>query len=233
MIRDSRKRMRVQASLFLLWASVGCLSMDPISSYSSGQRELAETPSALEPEPSAPLPEETEAVEPPPPAEPDVLEGLPGNGEVELDPGLAEEEPPAPEPLPSCAAEGEFESGDGVSCYLISSQDASWPDALSSCQSWGGSLVKIDSRVEDDLLGERMSTTFWIAASDRVQEGQMFWSGGAPLTFTNWSPGQPDDFQGREDCVVKTSPAGTWNDRPCGNVIPYVCERSQDSAQAL
>jgi hypothetical protein len=227
----------MQASLSLLWGSVGCLSMEPISSYSGGQRELVEAPAALEPEPGAQLPEaelpeaqlpETaEGVEALPSEEPDVMEGLPGDGEVALAPGAGEEQPPAPEPLPSCAAEGEFASGDGASCYLVSSQDAGWLDALETCQSWGGSLVNIDSREEDDLLGERMATTFWIAASDRVQEGQMFWSGGRPLGFSNWTPGQPDDFQGREDCVVKTAPAGTWNDRPCGNVFPFVCERSE------
>lgn len=227
MMRDPRKLVRMQASLSLLWASLGCLSMEPISSYSSGQPELVEAPAALEPEPEAPLPVVME-VEELPPAEPDVMEGLPGDGEVALAPGQGEEPPPEPEPSSSCGSEDEFENGDGSSCYRISSQNAAWPDALETCQSWGGSLVNIDSREEDDLLGERMTTTFWIAASDRVQEGQMFWSGGAPLAFSNWTQGQPDDFQGREDCVVKTAPAGTWNDRPCGNVFPYVCERSQE-----
>ncbi len=236
MMRDSRKLMRMQAPLCLLWASVGCLSMEPISSYSSGQREVADVPAALEPEPAA-IPDGADelAVEPgaeageqlPVAMDPELAEGLPGDGEVALDPGLAEE-PPAPEPEPTCAGEGEFASSDGASCYLLSSQNATWPDALVACESWGGSLVSIESREEDELLGEHMTATFWIAASDRVQEGRMFWSGGAPLTFTNWSPGQPDDFQDREDCVVKTAPAGTWNDRPCTNVIPYVCERSQE-----
>ena len=70
-----------------------------------------------------------------------------------------------------------------------------------------------------------MGITFWIAASDRDQEGLMLWSGGAPLDFTNWGMGQPDDFQGREDCVAKMRMAGAWNDLPCGNQIAYVCER--------
>ena len=235
MMRDSRKLMHTQVAPAALWVgvgclSLGCLSLEPISSYSSGERELVEAPAALEPEPEVPPPPDPleGAGEPPAPVEPDVVEGLPGDGDVALDPGVTEE-PLAPEPPPSsCAGAGEFESSDGTSCYLISSENAAWPDALDSCESWGGSLVKIDSQEEDELLGERMTTTFWIAASDRVVEGQVFWAGGAPLTFSNWSQGQPDDFQGREDCVVKTAPAGTWNDRPCGNVIPYVCERSQE-----
>lgn len=233
MMRDPRKLRPMQASLSLLWASVGCLSMEPISSYSSGERALAEAPAALEPEFETPLPDgplsvDTEGAAAAPPDEPSVMEGPPGDGQVALDPGVEEAPLPEPEPLPSCIGPGEFASDDGASCYLASSQDATWLDALESCESWGGSLVKIDSREEDDLLGERMTTTFWIAASDRVQEGQVFWSGGAPLLFTNWSQGQPDDFQGREDCVVKTAPAGTWNDRPCGNVNPFVCERSEE-----
>jgi hypothetical protein len=225
------------ASLVLLGAGVGCLSMEPISSYSSGQPEVAEVATPLEPPPTDSASESTEGAAPP---DEQVIEGLPGDGEVALDPGedsgeepgtssemapgSAEEEPPAA----SCAATGEFASSDGTSCYRSSTQNAAWTDALASCESWGGSLVNIGSPAEDAFLSTRMSTTFWIAASDRAQEGRMFWSGGTPVEFANWSPGQPDDFQGREDCVVKISPAGTWNDRPCGNVIPYVCERSQE-----
>jgi hypothetical protein len=221
MMRDSQKLVRT-ASLSLLWASVGCLAMEPIASYSEGRGDAVEAPSALEPESVVP-----EAAEP---AEPDVVEGLPGQGEIALEPGVAQEEPSAPEPdpLPSCAGTGEFASGDGASCYLTSSQDAAWPAALASCETWGGSLVSIDSLEEDRFLGERVRTSFWLAVSDRVQEGRMLGSGGDPVAFFNWSPGQPDDFQGREDCVVKTTPAGTWNDRPCSNVIGYVCERGAD-----
>ncbi|MEY4546978.1 MAG: hypothetical protein RL685_3173 [Pseudomonadota bacterium] len=227
MMRDSQKLVRI-ASLPLLWASVGCLAMEPIASYSEGRPDVVESPSALEPEAAAPTPSvggEAAALE-----EPDVVEGLPGEGEIALEPGVAQEEPSAPEPdpLPRCAGTGEFASGDGASCYLTSSQNAAWPDALSSCETWGGSLVNIDSLEEDRFLGERVRTSFWLAVSDRAQEGRMLGSGGDPVDFFNWSPGQPDDFQGREDCVVKTTPAGTWNDRPCSNVIAYVCERGED-----
>jgi Lectin C-type domain len=226
MMRDSRKLVRMQASLSLLWASVGCLSIDPISSYSAGRSEVGEVPAALEPESAAPVPDSSEVQEEAAPS--DVLEGVPGEGDIALDPGVTQEEPPAPEPVSTCTGMGEFASSDGARCYLTSSQNAAWQDALESCESWGGSLVNIESREEDTFLGQRVQTSFWIAASDRVQEGRMLSSGGDPLAFFNWTAGQPDDFQGREDCVVKTTPAGTWNDRPCGNVIAYVCERSPD-----
>lgn len=227
MMRDSQQLVRM-ASLSLLWASVGCLSMEPISSYSEGGIQVDQVPAGLEPESAAPLSEPSGMLAPS--AEPDVLEGLPGEGEIALEPGVAQEEPPLaePEPLRSCTGTGEFASGDGASCYLTSSQDAAWPDALSSCETWGGSLVNIGSLAEDSFLGERVRANFWIAASDRAQEGRMLWSGGDPVAFSNWSPGQPDDFQGREDCVLKIAPAGTWNDRPCSNLIAFVCERSAD-----
>ena len=189
---------------------------------------------ALEPAPQA------TPVEPPP--EPDgqipVSEGAPGEG-IALEPALQPEsmppeampeEPPALEaaPMPSCAGAGEFSSADGQTCYLAATQGASWTDAVAACQMWGGGLVIIDARAEDELLGQHITAASWIGASDLVQEGRMLWVGGAPVTFGNWGMGQPDDFQGREDCVVKTLPAGSWNDLPCRNLNAYVCERREN-----
>src|SRR5688572_28677082 len=175
MMRDSRKLVCMRTALSLLWANAGCLSMEPISSYSSGQRDVAEVSTALEPAPADPS-SDPQGMEGAAPAD-DVLEGLPGDGEVPLDPGVdtidgpeqgaelgagsAEEEPS----VVDCVATGEFASSDGTSCYLSSAENASWTDALERCESWGGSLVNIDSPAEDAFLATRVTSTFWIAAS--------------------------------------------------------------------
>jgi hypothetical protein len=177
-----------------------------------------------------------------PEGQPTVSEGAPGQGDIELEPALQADamQPDAPDPMqaappasepaamPSCAGPGEFPSADGQTCYRAATQSATWMDAFTGCQTWGGGLAIIDSREEDELIGQHRAASSWIGASDLVQEGRMLWIGGAPLTFGNWAMGQPDDFQGLEDCVVKTMPAGSWNDLPCRNLNAYVCERREN-----
>ena len=56
----------------------------------------------------------------------------------------------------------------------------------------------------------------FIGASDRVEEGSFYWeSTGKRLSYTNWAPGQPDNWQ-NEDCsgMIFGDP-GKWNDGSC------------------
>jgi hypothetical protein len=223
----------------LLGAAIGgCFSLEPLSSYSSGGPTLRETPAVEQPAPSAPepaaAPSEPETEEP-------VSEGAPGEGALALEPSEALEPGAASEPdempqqtasepaeTPPCSGPGEFPSADAQTCYRAVTQAASWTDAFAGCQAWGGGLVIIDSAEEDELIGQHIAASSWIGASDLVQEGRMLWIGGAPVTFANWAMGQPDDFQAREDCVVKIVPAGSWNDLPCRNLNTYVCERPEN-----
>jgi hypothetical protein len=124
-----------------------------------------------------------------------------------------------------CDGAGEFLSASGSSCYRLVAAPASAAAAGTACAAWGGDLVEIDSAAEDAFLGTRISAQVWIGANDRVTEGTMVWSNGSPLQYANWAMGQPDNYLGAEDCVVKLSPAGTWNDTSCASLSAYVCER--------
>jgi hypothetical protein len=224
-LSDKPARWRVWLGA-LIAPSLGCLSLEPLSSYSEGSRDLPESAPVMD----SMLPAADVELPLLPDEGVDVSEGLPAEGELALEPAQTEQEPPLVEPElgPSCTGTGEFPNAAGSTCYLRSSQNASWMQALASCQAWGGGLAVIDSREEDDFLGARLDVNFWLGASDQLQEGRVLWTGGAPLAFSNWGRGQPDDFQGREDCVIKTMPVGSWNDLPCGNANAYVCERSAD-----
>ena len=210
----------------LVASSLGCVSLEPLSSYSDGTRAAQEPAPVSDPTPPA-------AAEEPPLAVVDAVddsEGLPADGELALQPVMAVEEPPPLEPelSPSCTGPGEFANAQGTGCYLRSAANAGWIEAERSCQTWGGGLVVVDSPEEDAFLGTHLDVSFWIGASDLVQEGRVLWNGGAPLGFSHWAMGEPNDFQGREDCVVKAMPVGSWNDLPCRNLNAYVCERGAE-----
>ncbi|MEO1521491.1 MAG: calcium-binding protein, partial [Cyanobacteria bacterium J06633_2] len=44
------------------------------------------------------------------------------------------------------------------------------------------------------------------------QEGTFEWVNGEAVTFTDWAPGEPNDFRGREDFVEMNFSNGRWND---------------------
>ena len=50
---------------------------------------------------------------------------------------------------------------------------------------------------------------------------------GKPLTYARWRPGQPDDYQGRENCGkmhVNGAQKAKWNDNDCNNKYGYICQ---------
>jgi hypothetical protein len=81
--------------------------------------------------------------------------------------------------------------------------------------------VTIDS-AEEDRAVSRLRPDTWLGASDEAQEGVWVWVTGEPFTYTNWDFGEPNDAGG-EDCAVYAE-FGTWNDVPCTEYWPFVCE---------
>lgn len=43
--------------------------------------------------------------------------------------------------------------------------------------------------------------------------------------YHNWSPGEPNDADGNEDCVVMRQD-GTFNDIPCFIKKPFICKKT-------
>ncbi|MFM5960546.1 MAG: lectin-like protein, partial [Dolichospermum sp.] len=53
----------------------------------------------------------------------------------------------------------------------------------------------------------------WIGLTDEVTEGTFKWANGEAVTYTNWSPGQPDDnFGGQDYAYINFLNPGKWDD---------------------
>jgi hypothetical protein len=107
------------------------------------------------------------------------------------------------------------------------------------CNSWGGSLSEIH-----DLSGQMCAhdlaiadrTTFGLRQQDDAIARGDGWSWnpvapnpGAPVTFTNWNTGRPDDGNDNtenhgEQCA-HIERNGFWDDAPCGDTHPFLCSR--------
>ena len=52
------------------------------------------------------------------------------------------------------------------------------------------------------------------------------WSDGTPVSYINWDIGQPDSFDGREECTQRLGELGYWTDVYCEVTKPFVCKQS-------
>lgn len=112
---------------------------------------------------------------------------------------------------------------DGHEYLLLESSD--WSSAEAEAIALGGHLVTIDYALEQEFVVRAFANfddvprALWIGLNDTAAEGTFTWADGTPLGFTNWNPGQPNNF-GNEDHVLivpsgLTDPLlepGMWND---------------------
>ena len=66
------------------------------------------------------------------------------------------------------------------------------------------------------MLAITESAGAWIGATDAVSEGTWMWSDGTPWDYQTWAGGQPDDWDGNEDCALMWA-SGAWNDGQCSD----------------
>lgn len=166
-----------------------------------------------------------------------------------------------PLPVVDCAPHGALAQPFDGHCYELETASKTFDDAVSDCQALGAHLVTISSagRTLAQFLAENAfvwqlagSTDSWIGATDGRGPHQpgdgtySSWITGEPMTFDNWSSGQPNNARSScqdgiacscdksacyEHCGFLWDTAGKqmdavpgWNDRVCDHQLPYVCE---------
>jgi Ca2+-binding RTX toxin-like protein len=97
--------------------------------------------------------------------------------------------------------------------YLLS-KATQWQTAQTEAKQLGGNLVTINSQAEEKLLQDRFgkANPFWIGINDVAVEGQWKWASGEAVTYTNWVPGGPDNFNGNQDYGQLNFYNGQWDD---------------------
>ncbi len=103
---------------------------------------------------------------------------------------------------------------------------ATWQASEDAAVRVGAHLATIRSQAEQDWLVERYGSfrltrsqwilSPWIGFSDQRLEGVFEWASGDPVTYVNWYPGEPNNWNGNEDhtLIVHASQpeAGFWWD---------------------
>lgn len=117
-----------------------------------------------------------------------------------------------------------------ISCYFVSSVSKNWTLSRQECIDEGADLVVIDSLEEQEFLNMLMhkGQNVWIGLTDSLQEGTWMWVDGSNVTTKFWQPGQPNSYNGNQDCgenLQKTPGVGQWNDDGCFAVQNWICEK--------
>jgi hypothetical protein len=122
---------------------------------------------------------------------------------------------------------------DGRTHYVYSTL-MNWPESRAFCLGMGQDLPSITSEAQnqaflaatDDFGGTDACVN--LGATDASQEGTFVWTDGAPWTYSNWNPGEPNDAERIEDCAMifvgsSSRRYGRWNDGICSWPCYVVC----------
>jgi len=108
--------------------------------------------------------------------------------------------------------------------YYCSLQSATWPTAKTTCEANGGYLAVVNNSAENEFLANLLiQQSAWIGCTDVNSEGHFQWVNGDALTYTNWYPGQPNNYNGNQDYVEMLS-NGQWNDQYNNFALEYIME---------
>uniref|UniRef100_A0AAG5D1K9 C-type lectin domain-containing protein n=1 Tax=Anopheles atroparvus TaxID=41427 RepID=A0AAG5D1K9_ANOAO len=122
--------------------------------------------------------------------------------------------------------------------YIVINKSRTFLEAWRFCASIGLRLATVTSAEESRLLDQAVNgtgnvpagSTWWIGGTNLGREGSFIWIStnlpvGYKTGYFNFSPGQPDNYKGVENCleIGRFGPT-MWNDMPCDTKLHFVCE---------
>ena len=113
----------------------------------------------------------------------------------------------------------------GKKCYSFYQQNRNWADAQTQCVRLGGRLATIERFSVNNFLfrnfRQSKRTNVWFG----MKKISSTWSlpDGKATVYRRWNTGEPNNVGGNEDCVEMWD-NGFWNDAPCTQRRPFICE---------
>jgi hypothetical protein len=95
--------------------------------------------------------------------------------------------------------------------------------ARERCVVEGSALSSLESDVERLFVGKQSGLVTWVDASDDSQEGVFVWANGQAVDAAAFAPGQPDDSDGSQACLVQNA-GDRLADADCTDEHAFVCE---------
>ncbi|XP_035999345.1 galactose-specific lectin nattectin isoform X1 [Fundulus heteroclitus] len=116
-------------------------------------------------------------------------------------------------------------------CYRFVKQERGWYEAEKACNGLSGNLASIQTLDEYDFISDLIysktgsHTSTWVGGY-KVKKGAWLWSDGSPFTFSGWSPGEPNNSGGKENCMqINLRGRKFVNDADCDIRLSFVCSK--------
>jgi len=102
----------------------------------------------------------------------------------------------------------------GGSTYELGTAGLTWEAARAEAEAKGGKIVTIDSAEENQFIFETFGTDVpvWLGLTDTATEGSFVGTDGSAAAYTNWLPGEPNNFGSGQDYAAMSSSTGQWDD---------------------
>ena len=137
--------------------------------------------------------------------------------------------PPKVTPVKICPSTNDWIRIENT-CLKVVNQSLTYDEAMKYCQDQESSLVEPKSSLSNSLVQHFARTSagksiIWIGINDKNNEGSPEYSSDhSPLEWSNWENGQPDNWQGNEDCMIMYVSNGKWGDVKCDAKYPFICQ---------
>ncbi|CAB3994335.1 Hypothetical predicted protein [Paramuricea clavata] len=115
------------------------------------------------------------------------------------------------------------------SCYYFSTYKTIWSKARAACQKLGGDLAVPTNNKENvaiwNIAKQKSLSHPWIGLV-RHKDTKFYTVQGIKVSYTNWSPGEPNNHK-TENCVhLLINTNGHWNDHGCPWNYNFICQQS-------
>uniref|UniRef100_A0A8C2CRB8 C-type lectin domain-containing protein n=1 Tax=Cyprinus carpio TaxID=7962 RepID=A0A8C2CRB8_CYPCA len=114
--------------------------------------------------------------------------------------------------------------------YVLIQEQKTWDEAQAYCRRTHIDLATVQSTEDLASLQEavyKMAEMTWIGLYNDINSWRWSYQD-EKITFQNWYIGEPNNFDGHEECAVMQE-NGTWNDCGCTQLFPFFCYRGKKS----
>jgi hypothetical protein len=114
--------------------------------------------------------------------------------------------------------------------YYLSNSAVTYAAAALEANANGGHLLVVATAAENTFVANAVATIgnniwYWLGLNDATTEGTFQWVNGEPLTYSNWSAGEPNNSGNNEDHAHVWN-NGLWNDLNGNTAIRFVIEKT-------
>ncbi|KAJ8304582.1 hypothetical protein KUTeg_018165 [Tegillarca granosa] len=100
--------------------------------------------------------------------------------------------------------------------------------AQAICMTMNAHLLEIETEEENNFIKGRHKNAhnYWTGGNDIEVESVWRWiTSKNPITFFDWSVGQPSNLRHRQDCLIIHHSNHQWHDFDCRAENFFICEK--------